>query len=281
MAAHNYRSDPKNPFFSLEDDIDDETFLRSAPPRYPTAYNNGINRYKNEDNELERKHQELVERQKVIETRTIKSSERSISLLRDTEEVGTATAEELIRQREQLERTDKRLDDINSTLRFSQKHIQGIKSVFGGLKNYFSGSKSMDLIPGSSATGVKTPESPVSPISPISPISPTSNNSLVDKLNTSAENIRRNSEHPSFRIRGLSEEEQKYDIAPAKNIAAVLEKNLDEMSGSIARLKGLAIGLSEEIDTQNDLIDSITDKAEKADITLQRQNKDIRHLLKK
>lgn len=36
-------------------------------------------------------------------------------------------AQELIRQREQLERTEKRLDDINNTLRFSQKHIQGIK----------------------------------------------------------------------------------------------------------------------------------------------------------
>lgn len=35
--------------------------------------------------------------------------------------------QELLKQREQLERTDKRLDDINETLRFSHKHIQGIK----------------------------------------------------------------------------------------------------------------------------------------------------------
>ena len=35
--------------------------------------------------------------------------------------------QELLRQREQLERTEKRLDEINNTLRFSQKHIQGIK----------------------------------------------------------------------------------------------------------------------------------------------------------
>lgn len=34
-------------------------------------------------------------------------------------------------QREKLERTEKQLDDINSTLRFSQKHINGIKvSIF-------------------------------------------------------------------------------------------------------------------------------------------------------
>jgi synaptosomal-associated protein 29 len=40
--------------------------------------------------------------------------------------------QELVRQREQLERTEKRLDDINNTLRFSQKHIQGIKVKIRG-----------------------------------------------------------------------------------------------------------------------------------------------------
>lgn len=92
MAGHNYLSDPKNPFFSLEDDVDDETFLRSAPPRYPTSYSNGGN-YNNHNNELERKHQELLMRKKEIEERTLQSSVRSMSALRDSEEVGTATAE--------------------------------------------------------------------------------------------------------------------------------------------------------------------------------------------
>lgn len=32
-----------------------------------------------------------------------------------------------MRQKEQLQNTDKRLDEINSNLRVSQKHIQGIK----------------------------------------------------------------------------------------------------------------------------------------------------------
>lgn len=97
MAGSSYLSDPKNPFFSLEDDVDDETFLKSAPPRYPTASSYGENNhYKNYDNELEQKHQELRERKKAIEDRTIKSSERSISILRDSEEVGVATAEVFI-----------------------------------------------------------------------------------------------------------------------------------------------------------------------------------------
>ncbi|XP_014219029.1 synaptosomal-associated protein 29 [Copidosoma floridanum] len=273
--ANNYLRDPKTPFFSLEDDVDDETFLRSAPPRYPTSSNYGVgNHYQNYNDELQRKQQELIERRKMIEERTIQSSERSLKTLLDTEHIGIATAEELIKQREQLERTDRRLDDINSTLRFSQKHIQGIKSVFGGLKNYFSGSKSMELPNGSSASGLR---------SPTSPLSPTSESILAERLNSSAQSTRRSSEHPYLRVRGLTEEEEmdNFQQTHLRNAAAVLEQNLDEMSGSIATLKNLAIGLSEEINTQNDLIDNITDKAERADITIQRQNKDIRNLLKK
>lgn len=174
----------------------------------------------------------------------------------------------MIRQREQLERTEKRLDDINTTLRFSQKHIQGIKSVFGSLKNYLSG-KSID-VPTPSAS--KIPD--VSTSLPL-----TTSSSLTDSLEQSRNHLS-GGEHPSFRLRGLSEEEESYKSV-TNNVSAVLEKNLDEMSGSLARLKGLAIGLSEEIDSQNDLLDNITDKTETADITLTKQSKDMRHLLKK
>lgn len=174
--------------------------------------------------------------------------------------------QELIRQREQLERTEKRLDDINSTLRFSQKHIQGIKSVFGSLRNYLSG-KSID-VPSSSSLSSKLPESEsCGAVSALASTIDNTKNSLA-------------SNHPALQRRGLLGDEE--EIKPGTNNAsAALERNLDEMSGSLARLKGLAIGLSEEIDSQHDLIESVTDKTETADIMLQRQNKDMTYLLKK
>lgn len=67
----------------------------------------------------------------------------------------------------------------------------------------------------------------------------------------------------------------------SKNISAMLDANLQEMATSISRLKGLATDLSQEIDTQNDLIDNISNKTEKADINIQRQNKDMQRILKK
>lgn len=69
-----------------------------------------------------------------IEEKTLESSEQSLRLLKESEKIGTATGVELARQRKQLETTEEHLDRINNTLDSSQKHINGIKSVFGSLK---------------------------------------------------------------------------------------------------------------------------------------------------
>lgn len=192
-------------------------------------------------------------------------NKRSYNSTKDNIKILMILFQELIRQREQLERTEKRLDDINSTLRFSQKHIQGIKSVFGSLKNYLSG-KSLDApIPSTKLSESSSSESMMSPA-----------------LSNSLEQVQTNlvNTSPALKLRGLDDEPE--DTNPmTKNVSKILEQNLDEMSGSLARLKGLAIGLSEEIDLQNDLIDNITDKTEKTDIMLQKQNKDLTHLLRK
>jgi len=44
---------------------------------------------------------------------------------------------------------------------------------------------------------------------------------------------------------------------------------------------GLALGLGGEIDSQNDLVENILSKADKADINMERQNKEINRILKK
>jgi len=162
-----------------------------------------------------------------------------------------------------LQRTEKRLDDINTSLRFSQKHIQGIKSVFGSLKNYLSG-KSLDT-----------------PVSSIKLSESSSSGSVTSALSSTLEKVRSNMNDTSMKIKG-SYDNDLQNIRPAHDrVTKALEQNLNEMSGSLAKLKSLAIGLSEEIDSQNDLIDNITNKAENADILLQQQNKDMLHLLKK
>lgn len=44
---------------------------------------------------------------------------------------------------------------------------------------------------------------------------------------------------------------------------------------------GLALGLGEEIDSQNELVENILSKTDKADINMERQNKELNRILKK
>ena len=65
-----------------------------------------------------------MQKRREIEERTLDSSNRSLGLLFESERAGIETAEELNRQKEQLKRTEERLDDINSTLKTSERHLQ-------------------------------------------------------------------------------------------------------------------------------------------------------------
>ncbi|XP_069685369.1 synaptosomal-associated protein 29 [Periplaneta americana] len=277
MAGRQYLTDPNSPFFAIEeDDVDDETFLRNSRTGN-SDYMLSNNSYYQERSALEDKRLQLLERKKAIEDRTIQSSERSISLLRDSEQIGVATAEELLRQREQLERTEKRLDEINTTLRFSQKHIQGIKSVFGSLKNYLSG-KSGEQPP---APSLKETDD-----SSISSGMVASSSPLAGSLDQSRANIGSPTEnHPGLKIRGLADdrwdEPSASTASGSQNVNKILDRNLDDMCSSLSRLKGLAQGLGEEIDTQNDVLDRLNDKTDKADFTILRQNKEMAKILKK
>lgn len=214
----------------------------------------------------------MLERQREIEQRTLDSSARSIGLLRDSEQIGIATAEELVRQREQLDNTNKRLDEINTNLTYSQKHLNGIKSVFYGLKNYISGK--------SDATPPRSNSSPDNKSSSMQGPSSSRLDNTLDSLGKPSGDERYNS-HPVTRLRGLDDRPVPAPVTDSQRVNEMLDANLDEMVQAITRLKGLGTALSEEIDHQNELIDTIHDKVEGADIKIGKQNKQMNKLLGK
>ena len=55
--------------------------------------------------------------------------------------------QELLHQKEQLNNIEKKTTQINQDLKVSQKHITGIKSIFGGIKNWWNGDKDKDPQP--------------------------------------------------------------------------------------------------------------------------------------
>jgi len=281
-----------NPFYTdASKEVDDDEFLnhpRSGSSGYmlqnsrnvnSTAYNQfpsgasrdalGLDTEGNRENGMDRV-QALMQKRREIEERTLDSSNRSLGLLYESERAGAATAEELNRQKEQLKRTEERLDDINSTLKTSERHLQGIKSVFGGIKNYFSSRNAS-----SNNTGAANiQEAPNGNINSniASRTSYNSNNQNGHEDESDRLDDTRSQNHPSLRTRGLHEN-------ATKTVDEVLDSNLDEMSLGLGRLKGLALNLNEELEEHNSILDRLDDKSANADWRVKKQNKDMDKLL--
>lgn len=98
-----------NSTISIEDDIDDETFLQNSrttksnslsPSPYGRTSDSSLScespnkfNYHQRYDKLEDQKTQLVKRRQEIEQKALESTNRSLSLLRDSEEVGIATAQ--------------------------------------------------------------------------------------------------------------------------------------------------------------------------------------------
>lgn len=257
-----------------DDEVSDSDFLSSGPPK---TQGSGSNDY-------QQRRQQLLEERRKIEERTLQSSKMSLGLVYESEKIGLSTAEDLIKQGEKLQNVDRNLDSMNSTMRVTQKHLTSMKSLFGGIKNYFS----------------KTPETPSMSSSQSVPGSMgsrpnTYRSSLTDTIGqVSSESDSRSADnHPALVRRGLGgnpfdEEDETGKRAPrsgyearSRQIDKQLDNNLGELDMGLNRLKNLALGLGNEIESQNEMIEKITTKAERAEDTIGHQNRQMRQILKK
>lgn len=75
----NFRYTSSTNPFDQDDDVDDETFLKNS---------RRTNGYQQPSSSLDEQIQSLQEKRRMIEERTLNSTERSIGLLRDSEQIG-------------------------------------------------------------------------------------------------------------------------------------------------------------------------------------------------
>ncbi|XP_035787816.1 synaptosomal-associated protein 29-like [Anopheles albimanus] len=264
-----------------------------------------------DEDEIAHQRQTFEQRRRELEESTLLTSQRCLGVLRETEQVGIATAEELHRQREQLEKTKKQLDEINNSLRFSQKHLNSLKSVFGGLKNYLSGRMVAGGGGAGGGPGIGGGGSGPSSVAGgsmntsmagmarqnISSPTPTEESDLypnpqdfrvADPYWTADQSPippphaqqQQQHHHPHHHL-----QQQQQHLANGGSggpgFSHQLDQNLDEMRGNLSRLKNLALDLNQEIDSQNDLIDDISDRVEDVDVKIGKQNKDMNRLMRK
>ena len=172
--------------------------------------------------------------------------------------MGVDTAEELVRQGEQLNNVERKVDDIDGDLKTSQKHLNNIKSIFGGIKNWWTGKKEVKEEQ-QRATGQAESERLQAALE-------------RDRI----ENPGRNSagQHPALQLRSddgqgfYSDNNVDARFASSGGAGATssaysnsysrqsqpkgsknhqIDSNLDEMSAGMSRLKGLALGMGDEI----------------------------------
>uniref|UniRef100_A0A8C0EAJ8 Synaptosomal-associated protein 29 n=1 Tax=Bubo bubo TaxID=30461 RepID=A0A8C0EAJ8_BUBBB len=163
-----------------------------------------------------------------------------------------------------LKRTEQMVDKMDQDLKTSQRHINSIKSVWGGLVNYFKAKP-----PESKPEQNGTPEY-------------YANSRLKEAMMSSKEQESKYQEtHPNLRKLDNSDSGVGDSYPKNQHLRAYHQKidnNLDEMSSGLSRLKNLALGLQTEIDEQDDMLDRLTKKVETLDVNIKSTDKKVRQL---
>lgn len=215
------------------------------------------------------KREKIQEQIFASEDRQLDSTMRALRSIQESESMGVATAEELLRQGEQLNNIERKTDEINQTMTVTQKHLNNIKSVFGGIKNWW-GAK-------------KTPAATSEPETKPSRLQETLEKHRADQP------VRRNPDTRGFYQDDDLDEDfmkgartQQY-VTPITHSAREeqLNENLGQISDGLTTLKGLALGLGDEIERQNTQLDRLGPKVGKANDLLENQNKQMKTILRK
>ncbi|XP_047237983.1 synaptosomal-associated protein 29 [Girardinichthys multiradiatus] len=251
-----------NPF---ADDDDEESF-KPKSRSFEDESDSGLT-------DAERKQRNL--QQEVMRTAksAVDSSYRSLSLIYESEKMGVETAEELVRQGEALKRTDKMLDNMDEAMKTSQRHITSMKSVWGGLVNYFKGKPETKPAPEEPKT-YQTNERLQTAMS--------SSREHEDKYQASHPNLRKLDTGGFGAAASMDDSSSRQNGYPQnrylREAHQSLDNNLDEMSSGLARLKNLGLGLQSEIEDQDDSIGSLLNKVDKMDGKISNTNQQIKNL---
>lgn len=260
-------SNNSNPFF-VDDEMDEE-FLRGSRRK------SGGGAYPN----IEDRRQHLLSQIDASEDRQLESTKRALASIYDSERMAITTAEELLVQGDQLDNIERRTYEITNTMTATQKHLNNIRSVFGGVKNFFSRSKdkAAEEIPQPPPRQSRLKET-VSQVEKDRPRNPNidysglqDDTSPTDLDSKFLAGSRRPEVQKAEYIRRVTNSQQE----------TKMNQNLDMMSTGLSRLKGLAMEMGTEIEEQNLQLDRINNKVDFADDLLQDQNKQLRGILRK
>ena len=237
------------------------------------AYSRGKNPFDsdNEDDDFEDLSRDpdlarIRQQQDYHRQRMVESSNRSLALIYESQDIASNTAADLAKQGEQLKRTERNLDKMEGDLQQSDRHITSLKSIWGTMTNYFRKPLKTNTEAGATTEATAGEE-------------PVSSKDLAAQAREDSRDISRNMNRighhsevamssGSRSVRGTNKDDE------------IVDRNLDNMLTGLDFLKNQALSLGETIDEQNVQIERIHDKTGKIDTKIDDQNLKIRKILK-
>ena len=178
--------------------------------------------------------QDLQQRMEAAHQRMEDSSRRCVELMYETMAMATDTTEELESQAEALERTERRLDEMDVALESSKRNLREVKSVFGGFVNSITKPKFRGEKPSSSSKS--------SFFSPFKQSGPKETES-----------------------HSVGRQKQAAAVKKQSTGNAVVDRNLDQLEAGLKQLEGQAHLIGHQLDDSNVQIDRISWKMQKND----------------
>lgn len=176
-------------------------------------------------------------------TRMEESSANSLRVLNETMRIGVDTAEELERQAESLDTTERRLDEMHVDLDKGEKNMRRIKSMFGGV-SLFSRKKNVEEVTDPKALKTQTKKSTSDP-----------------------------------RSKPTKKQQQQQAIQGTGNDK--VDQNLDEMEKALLQLRGIGHVIGAQLDDSDQQLDRVKYKMDRDQVKIEKLNKDIKRELYK
>lgn len=175
-----------------------------------------------------------------VENESLESTQRTIRMLNDSHDVGVKTANDLVIQGEKLNNISGKLDDINQSLKTTQENINELKG-----SNFFSKFFSFRQ---------------KNPTQSKQKLTKSKSQNLPEPKNT------RQEQKAEFqKITGSDREEE-------------LNRNLDEISTGLDKLKALGLSMKNELDRQDPVISGIYSRVEKTHEVIKKQNTQMKEI---
>jgi len=184
--------------------------------------------------------EQCLEKQKAIED----STTESLRLVQETLNIGAATAAELEGQGKQIDRIHDNLVDINQSVKKSEHHVRGIKSIFGALWN--------------KATGPPKQQPDLPKVQPIA--APTTSKGAAGRANDVTSG-------PLF-----TQEKHRLDTDRTHD-------NLQQIGIGVQSMREMALSMGDELDRQNKRLTDVNREADRANLGVNKLTKDMNKIL--